>query len=263
MLLAVCAAVLLAVAGAVLLVWGLAYRRLAYQLTDSALRIEWLGRSVVVPYPAIQGIYTGQRLEGNASPAVPRWPGINVGTARIRGQGRLRFFATTTDQSLLTLVTVEHGAVVISARDANEFRAAIIDRVERYEELAPPSEAETWHQREPLDAPWTAFADVWFGACVLVGTVLALLILATIALRYDSLPDQLPLRFDVSSEASQIGPKSDLLRLPLLGFACLLLNWIVGVVVHPRERALARLLWLGACVVELVLLVAVIRLVTP
>jgi hypothetical protein len=32
--------------------------------------------------------------------------------------------------------------------------------------------------------------------------------------------------------------------------------------VHPRERVLARLLWLGAIVVQVVLLIGVLRLVT-
>ena len=68
-----------------LLVLAYGYRRLAYALTEAALRIDWLGRTLVLPYAAIQGIYTGQRLDGHATPSVPRWPGINVGTvARAR-----------------------------------------------------------------------------------------------------------------------------------------------------------------------------------
>src|SRR5207248_8365770 len=119
-------------AGTIMMVWAVGYQRLSYALTESALRIEWLGRTVVVPYPAIQGIYTGQRLSGHATAGVPRWPGINVGAARARGFGRLRFFATSTNQSQLTFVTVEHGGVIVSARDPNALRAALIERVEQY-----------------------------------------------------------------------------------------------------------------------------------
>src|SRR5438105_5337680 len=102
-----CASAVLAAAALLLLTWGLAYRRLAYVLTESALRVEWLGRTLVVPYAAIQGIYAGQRLAGNATPSGPRWPGISVGARRVRGMGKLRFFATSADQSQLTLITVE------------------------------------------------------------------------------------------------------------------------------------------------------------
>lgn len=52
-----------------------------------------------------------------------------------------------------------------------------------------------------------------------------------------------------------------MLRLPFLGLVVLLLNLAVGILVHPRETLLARTLWVGAAVVELVLLVGVLRLV--
>ena len=76
---------------------------------------------------------------------MPRWPGISVGTARVRGLGRLRFFATSSDQSQLTYITVEHGGVILSARDPNAFRAGLIERVERYD--AVPAE-----ERDAYDA---------------------------------------------------------------------------------------------------------------
>ncbi len=249
--------------GGVLLPWGFAYRQLAYAMTESALRIEWLGRSLVLPYPAIQGIYTGQRLAGSATAEVPRWPGINVGPARVRALGPLRFFATSTDQSQLTFITVEHGGVIVSAQDPTAFQTALIDHVERYEQAAVGDEQpSTWTEREPSRAPWTALADRWLPICAGLGTLALLLVLAIICVRYESLPDQLPFHFDASGVTSQIAPKSDLLRLPLLGLICLAVNWTLGVAVHPRERVLGRLLWLGAIIVQVVLLVGVLRLVT-
>ena len=260
-MLVLCAlAALLAVAGAVLLALAVAYRRLAYELADSTLRIEWLGRTTVVPYSAIQGIYTGQRLEGNAMPSSVRWPGISVGSARVRGFGRLRFFATSTDQSALTLITVEHGGVVISAEDPTAFRAALIERVEASQESAGSVEA--WHQTAARTAPWTALQDLWFPAAVVVGTLLVLLTLAAIVFRFDTLPDQITLHFDASGQPNLIGPKFDLLRLPFLGLVALLLNLALGVIVHPREALLARMLWVGGAAVQLVLLIGVLRLVT-
>jgi hypothetical protein len=253
-------AAILAALGSVLLVWSIGYRRLAYTLTDSALRIDWLGRTVIAPYAAIQGIYTGQRLEGHSTPNMPQWPGISVGNARVRGIGRLRFFATSTDQSALTFITVEHGGVIVSARDPNAFRAALIERVEQSEDTG--TNTSTWQQTPPTTAPWTALADVWLPVCALVGTLALLLVLAVIAVRFDLLPDQIVLRFDASGRPSVIGSRSDLLRLPLLGMICLVLNWVLGIWVHARERLLARVLWLGAAVVQVVLLVGVLRLLT-
>jgi hypothetical protein len=253
----------LVAAGVLLMVWAFAYQRLAYSLTENALRIDWLGRVVVVPYQAIHGIYTGQRLEGHASPGALSWPGINVGSSRVRGLGRLRFFATSADQSHMTLITVEHGGVVVSAREPQVFRAALIEHVERFGDLpVEPADRETWQQRGPIAAPWTALADRWLPACVTAGVLAVLLVLGTIDVRYDTLPAEIPLHFDGSLAASQIAPKADLLRIPLLGFVSLVVDWTAGIAVHERERLLARLLWLGGAVVQLVLLVGVVRLVT-
>jgi hypothetical protein len=253
------AASVLAAAGVVIGIWALAYRRLAYALTESALRVDWLGRTLVVPYAAIQGIYTGQRLAGHATASGLRWPGINVGATRVRGVGRLRFFATSSDQSQLTLITVEHGGVVTSARDPAEFQTALIERAERSVSV---EEESAWHDKEPSEAPWTAIADAWFPIGVGVGALVLLVILAIIGLRYADLPDQVALHFDTSGESSYVAAKSDLLRLPLLGLVCLVVNWAIGVAVHPRERVLARLLWLVAIVVELVMLIGLVRIIT-
>jgi hypothetical protein len=256
-------AAVFAAAGAVLGLWAYAYRRLAYALTETALRTDWLGRTLVLPYQAIQGIYTGQRLAGHATASGPRWPGINVGARRVRGLGPLRYFATATDQAYLTFITLEHGGLIVSARDPNEFQTALIDHVERYEASAPVEpEPATWWEREPLVAPWTAVADRWLPVCVGLGTLMLLAVLAAICLPYESLPDEVPLHFDASGVTSQIAPRSDLRHLPLLGQLCLAVNWPLGVAVHPRERVLGRLLWLGAITVQVVLLIGVLRLVT-
>jgi hypothetical protein len=261
MLLLCAVAVVLAAAGTALFILAFAYRRLTYTLTDTALRIDWLGRTDVVPYHAIQGIYTGQRLAGHATPSVPNWPGIRVGPARVRGLGRLRFFATSSDQSMLTLVTVAHGGVVLSARDPNEFRAALIERVEDSQDAGAGGDARAWHQNQPTTAPWTALADAWLPVCALAGTLLLLLVLAVIVFRFDSLPDQIPVHFGANGLADDVAPRSDLLRLPLLGLTCLVVNWVFGIWLHPRERLLARLLWIGGAIVQLVLLMGVLRLV--
>src|SRR5262249_1026836 len=91
--------------GLALAVWAVGYRRLTYALAESAVRVDWLDRILVLPYAAIQGIYAGQRLSGNATPSVPCWPGINIGSRWVRGMGRLRFYATSSDQSELTYIT--------------------------------------------------------------------------------------------------------------------------------------------------------------
>jgi Bacterial PH domain/Protein of unknown function (DUF1648) len=256
LLLASTAAILLAV-GAALGFWALAYRRLVYVLTDSALHVHWLGETIVVPYSAIDGIYTGQRLVGHATPSVPHWPGIYVGPGRLRGTGRLRFFATSPDPAALTLISVEHGGVVLSARDPQDFRAALIERVEQSPESARP---ERVYSTPSQVAPWSAATDRWLAACVAASVVLLLVVLALVVFGLPNLTDLIPLHFNASGEPSQIGPKQDLLRLPLLGLVLLCLDVGLGVWRHPLDRLLARVLWLGSVALQAALVVAVVRL---
>ena len=256
MLLWAIAAVALAALGVAIALWGLAYRQLAYTLGDDSLDITWLGRVTHVPYDAVEGVYTGQRLVGHAAPQVPVWPGIYVGPGRARGIGRLRFFATSPDPSALTLVALQHSGVVVSARNPHEFRQALIERVQ-----ATSAETNTTVSVEALErAPWSAVFDLWCAATVGAAIVLLLLVLLAITLGFDALPQQIPLRFDGAGQPSQLAPKNDILRLPAIGLLGMLLNTALGVWLHARERLPARLLWLSAAVLQGLVLVAVVRL---
>jgi hypothetical protein len=259
MLLWAAAAVPLVAVAAGLAVWALSYRQLLYTLGDRELRIQWLGRCFCVPFASIEGIYTGQRLVGHAVPDVLSWPGIYIGPGRLRGLGRLRFFATSQDPAALTLIAFEQGGVVLSARNPHEFRLALIERVQQADEAdtARPG----WRREALLDAPWLAVLDRWLWLGAAAGVVLLLGMLAVIVVRFDALPSEVPLRFNAAGEPSQFAARGDLLRLPVYGLLALLVDYAVGMWVDARDCLVARILWTGGAVLELVLLVAVIRLV--
>ena len=248
----------LALVGLALAVWGLAYRRLAYVLGVEGLEIHWLGETFVAPYAAIDGIYTGQRLVSGENPLArrQRWPGMYVGHARVRGIGRLHFFTTSQDAGALTVITFEGGGAVVSARSPQDFRTALINRVSRSADTGGAAA----YARPAHTPPWTAVRDPWLPMCLVVSLVLLLVGLAVAALAYSGLPEQIALRFDSSGHPSQVGPRADLLHLPLIGFVALVGNALMGVWFHAREPLLARLLWVGAAVLQAVLLVAIVRL---
>jgi hypothetical protein len=249
----------LVVVGCGLLVWAISYRRLSYALGPSALEVPWLGEQVVIPYAAIEGIYTGQRLVGQSAPRGLGWPGIYVGPGRLRDLGQLEFYATSTDPAALTLVAVEAGALVVSARDPQGFRASLIERVQGADAVLAPRDGS--RIVPAATAPWTTLRDRWFPWCLGVAVVLLLATLAAVTLRYADLPDLLPTRFDSGGRPNLLGPPTDLLRLPLGGLIVLVANVALGVWAHPRDRTVARMLWVGAALVEAILLIAMVRLV--
>jgi hypothetical protein len=250
--------VVLAAFGVAISLWGLAYRQLTYTLGEDALEVRWLGATTVVPYAAIDGIYSGQRLVGNTLPMVLTWPGIFVGPGHARGIGRLRFYTTSQDPAALTLITLQQGGVVLSARTPQEFRLALIERLSQEDAVA--DEARTWYRRPATQAPWTALSDSWLLPTLASAAILFLLSVLALGLGYDALPSDITMRFDGNGLPSQVGPSADLLRVPVFGFLLLLGDLGLGVWVHPAERLLARLLWLAGAVLQGLVLVAVLRL---
>ena len=253
--------IVLAISGLGLLAWAVAYRQLTYVLTPDALLIRWFGHTVVIGYLTIEGIYTGQRLVGHAVPSVPRWPGIYVGPGRLRGLGRLRFFSTSPDPAALTLVTTATGGVVVSARNPHEFRAALIQRVQE-STGGGGSTSMDLAQASAASPPWSALADRWLAWTLTTSLVLLVVMLGVIVSRYLNLPDQIPVRFDAAGQPSQIGPRSELMRLPWLGFIGIVVNYAIGIWLHARDQLIARVLWLAAIILQFLLIIAALRLTT-
>lgn len=256
---ALLAAALLGGLGLALAAWGTAYRRLLYTLGPEALEVHWLGSTTRVPYSGIDSIDPGQRLVGSSSPRLPSWPGIYVGPGRLRGVGRLRFFATTRDPSELTLVRAGSYGLVVSARDPLAFRSALTERVARHERAAKPRERIEW--QPPTTSPWTALRDTWLLVPSAAGLLALLLAVAVISAAHPSLPERLPLRFDAAGLPSDLASRDDLFRVPLLGLGILLVNSVAAAWMHATEPVVARILSGGALAVQLVALVALARLV--
>ena len=91
--------------------------------------------------------------------------------------------------------------------------------------------------------------------------VLALVVngalVAYLMLRFDALPDPLPLHFDASGLADRIEAKGGIFGLPLIGFSVLALNTVLGIPIHRRERAATILLVTSALLAQILLWFAV------
>jgi hypothetical protein len=253
-------ALLLTAGAAFGLAWGLSYRNLSYVLGEDALRISWLGSVVSLPYRSVEGIFPGQKLIGNSTPKVPSWPGIYVGEGRVRGIGKLHFFSTTPDPADLLLVTAQGTGLVLSARESQAFRAALIERVQAYEAAPPTASLDPLTYHQPTNAPWTTTRDQWAVWCASAALVLLFASVLAAAARFGALPERIPLRFDSAGIATEIGLKADLFRLPLGATLALVASFAAGIYLHPREKVLARMLWTSAAVLQAIVLVAVVRL---
>ncbi len=85
-------------------------------------------------------------------------------------------------------------------------------------------------------------------------------LLVYILIRYDSLPDPLPLHFDSAGMPDVIKSKDGILVLPFVSFVVLGLDTVLGSMVHRQERAAALLLAGSAFLVQVLMWFATINI---
>ncbi len=84
-----------------------------------------------------------------------------------------------------------------------------------------------------------------------------LALFAYLWLRFDALPDLIPLHFDSSGLADRIEAKSGIFGLPVIGLILWLLDTLLAIPLHRHERAAVLLLMTGALVAQILLWLAV------
>jgi hypothetical protein len=96
---------------------------------------------------------------------------------------------------------------------------------------------------------------------LLVLTLIAnLALFGYLALRFDALPDALPMHFDAAGLPDRIESKTGIFGLPLIGLVLLLLNTALGILIHRRERAAAILLVASVLLVQVLMWFATINI---
>lgn len=110
----------------------------------------------------------------------------------------------------------------------------------------------------------SAIIALWRDRVFLFWLALALLanlaLFAYLALRFDNLPDPLPMHFDSAGLPDRIESKNGIFALPIIGITIFVLNLGLGVVIHRRERAITILLTVGALFVQVLMWLAIINL---
>src|SRR5437660_981109 len=108
--------------------------------------------------------------------------------------------------------------------------------------------------RQPI---WT---DRWAAGLML----LALFVDGALGLvlwrRFDTLPELVAIHFNAFGEVDLIGGKQDIFKLPLIGAVIWASNGLVATVASPHDRVLARVALGAALVVELLIALAVWRI---
>ncbi|MBC7315017.1 MAG: DUF1648 domain-containing protein [Chloroflexi bacterium] len=238
---------------ALLVIWG--YRTitllsLRYLLDRNALVIEAWPRRYVIPLDAIQRVMRGQDLPSLPWYAGLRWPGFLLGSAKVEGLPPLHLLGTEPPFRQIILLT-EQGAYGISPREGGRFLQAL----EAHRTLGPLRAVREGIEQAPI-LSWPIWQDSPFWGLLLLALALNLILLGVILWRYPALPERIALQFGPEGEVYRIGPKIGLLAVPSIGAATVLVNALLGVIVHRRERPASLLLGSTSLAVQGVLWLA-------
>jgi hypothetical protein len=240
--------------GLVLLVLTFGYFALRYRLEPHALVIRWLGHEEVVPFGKVDGIFAGPRLGQAMRVRGLNWPGYHVGRGRSRAMGLVRYYTTTSDLAEIALIVTPSATYALSPADASGFRRELIRRVE---ESDTESDAIVV---EPVSSPVpSALRDLTLPALLVASLALLAVSLGYIWVKWDALPEVIPLHFAADGTPNVVGPREDVFKIPGIGAAILVANLGLGLALYARERAAARMLWATSVVVQLLALVATVR----
>jgi hypothetical protein len=241
------------------LILTIGYFQMRYRFEATGLAVNWLGRREHIAYDRVDGIFAGQRLGQAMRVRGLNWPGFHIGVGRTRVMGFVRYFVTTGDLNEIALIVTPDVTFALSPADATGFRRELIGRVEASEVGGPvalPAD------RSQGTAPTSPLRDVMLAATILASIVLLALTILFVSANWSSLPD--PLKMQFSRDATTVlayGQREDIFRLPGIGVAILIANLGVGLSIYARERSAARMLWAISVVVQLLVLIATVRIV--
>jgi uncharacterized membrane protein len=91
--------------------------------------------------------------------------------------------------------------------------------------------------------------------------VVNLALFGYLAIRFEVLPDNLPLHFDVTGLPDRIEAKTSIFGLAIIGLIVFVVNAVLGALAHRRQRAAALLLAFSALLIQILLWFAAINII--
>jgi len=239
---------------ALLAYWVYGAFNMRYWLDRNGLVIIWAATRQVIPIGRIERMVKGEglRLRGFRGLA---WPGYRVGQGEVEGVGLALFYATRPLRESLVVVTPSL-AYVISPPSPEEFVAAWKARLR-----LGPTEILSQGSRQMRLFTLPLWGDRKVHFLLALGLVINVALFAYLAWRYPSLPELLPLHFDAWGQVDFIARKSRILWLPTVALGILLVNGLLGAILHPKERLGTYILLVGALLVQVLVWGAVLGLV--
>jgi hypothetical protein len=280
--------------GLIVLLWG--YFTLSYTLAEAgsgALIIRWAWRTIRLPLGEIE--YLGPARQLLKEPQVRRlwpWPGYYLNAIDDEALGKIRLFATLPPRRQILICSAQ-GSFGLSpdrpAAFAAQFTALneaiesglplpqkplttvpitfaalpAVNALEDEEEEAYPSIAASGQRdfrERTANRPLSLFADRPAVGLILLGGALIAAMVWFILLRFDAVPQTLPLHYNATGQPDRIGTPREIFFFPLIAALVAVANLALAWSVIRFDRFAARVLLGGTCLVQTVAWVALLKL---
>lgn len=246
------AAALLVAVGLAFAYWTYCCATLAYVIDRNGIVIRWGDVRQLVPMGNIERIVPGReapapRLRGLS------WFGHHAARGEVDGLGPVICYSTHSSPDDLLYVVTPDATYALSVHDDIAFADALQTQQRLGSLIAIPQGV----QRSALAAQ-----EFWLdrmAQTMALAAVVGFFLMAFYVFReYPGLPRSLELPFPALSGVIRVGSKDELLGLPLAGAGLLLMNLVLGFVLHSWERMVGYLLFGAALVAQGVLLAGAI-----
>jgi hypothetical protein len=229
--------------------WAYAIYNLRYAVDDDALIIVWGWTRHVIPVDQVHRIVLGRRLGKPRIDGIS-WRGCHVGRGRVERFGEVQFYSahrTVTDLVYLTTPSATFG---ISLTDARGLARSILAAQER---IGATGARTVLYRPSPAQS---FLGDT--GALVLTGGILFAFLIAAgyIASRYQGMPTHISFSYPPGYGPERIGPRAELLRLPLTALVWLVAGMSISVWAHAKVRAVSFVVLFGTLFAECLYAVA-------
>jgi len=230
---------------------------LEYWVDRNAITLRWAHFQQVIPTQSVREIAHGTMLYGDERSSLRRWPMPFLALASQPTADSVNLCATLPPAECVMLKT-DAGIYALSPADADGFVEALQERYRlgATQIVAPVRVRRTWLANTLGDDP----QGVWL---LVIGLIGVLLLFAVLTISFPNLPDVLAVRYNSQGLPEEIREKIALFRLLVIGLLAWSVNAVGGVWFSAqRQRIGAHMLWGGAIVVQVFLLLALISLIT-
>lgn len=236
--------------------WSYGCWSLSYRLNRNGLAINWATTKHFIPLSQIKDVLLGEAVNSHIKIKGINWFGHHVGQAKAEGIGDVVVYSAHRFPDQLLYIVTPSLAYAISPSDRQRFA----QELKLDQNLGPLEELpQSTTQWRILSLPF--WRDRFTLLLVAVALLLNLSLFGYTCYSYPKLPGLLPLRFTALGLINRVGLKSEVLALPNEALLVLAVNFVLGFVLHAKERLAAYLCLASAVLVQVLFWVATGRII--